>query len=113
MLNDRRPCVISAHDAGALLDVGTRRPGGVADTPAAQLFDPHTVETLTLPQPIAAQALDELLDSLPDDTVRAKGVAIAPDGTRLLIQQVGRRRRVTPLPQAEDQDATDLIVIRL
>jgi hypothetical protein len=45
--------------------------------------------------------------------VRAKGVAVTADGTRLLVQQVGRRRNVSALPQAEDQDATDLVVIRL
>ncbi|NDD35463.1 MAG: hypothetical protein EBZ26_04055 [Flavobacteriia bacterium] len=52
-----------------------------------------------------------LLDGLPDDTVRAKGIAEGPDGSRLLIQQVGRRRRIGPLPQAEDQEPTDLVVI--
>jgi len=103
----------SAQDAGALLDAGTRRPGGVAATPAAQLFDPHTVETRTLPTPVSPDELDALLDSLPPGTVRAKGVALSTDGNRLLVQQVGRRRRVTPLPQAEDQEPTDLIVIRL
>ncbi len=102
-----------AQDAGALLDVGTRRPGGVADTPLAQLFDPHTVETRPLPQPISREDLDALLDALPSDTVRAKGVAVGPDGARHLIQQVGRRRRISPLPQAEDQAPTDLVVIRL
>jgi len=103
----------TAHDAGALLEVGTRRPGGVADTPPAQLFDPHTVETHPLRQPISQEELHALLDKLPVDTVRAKGVAVAPDGTRLLVQQVGRRRNVSALPQAEDQEATDLVVIRL
>lgn len=103
----------TAHDAGALLDAGTRRPGGVADTHPAQLFDPHTVETHTLPQPLSEEELHALLDKLPVDTVRAKGIAVALDGTRLLVQQVGRRRRVSALPQAEDQEATDLVVIRL
>ncbi|MGZ0217869.1 MAG: GTP-binding protein, partial [Acidimicrobiales bacterium] len=77
------------------------------------LFDPHTVETHTLPQPLSEEELHALLDKLPLDTVRAKGIAVAPDGTRLLVQQVGRRRRVSALPQAEDQEATDLVVIRL
>ena len=45
--------------------------------------------------------------------VSAKGIAEGPDGSRLLIQQVGRRRRIGPLPQAEDQEPTDLVVIRV
>lgn len=44
-------------------------------------------------------------------TLRARGIAVEPDGTRLLAQVVGRRRSVTVLPDAESQPLTDLVVI--
>jgi len=43
--------------------------------------------------------------------LRARGIAVEPDGTRLLAQVVGRRRSVTVLPDAEYQPPTDLVVI--
>ena len=52
-----------------------------------------------------------MLDGLGADLLRAKGIAEHPDGSKSLIQIVGRRRAVTPLPHAEDQPATDLVVI--
>ncbi|MEO0495160.1 MAG: GTP-binding protein [Actinomycetota bacterium] len=96
----------------ALLDLGTRRDDATA-IPPPSLLDPHVTEVVALPRPTTSAALQALLDGLPDDVVRAKGIAEGPDGTRLLIQQVGRRRRVGPLPRAEDQDPTNLVVIRV
>ena len=80
-----RPCLISAL-------VATRRHG---DTTAVAAR-PHRTEIVPLPRPVTSTALHALLDDLPDDTVRAKGIAEGPDGSRLLIQQVGRRRRIGP-----------------
>ncbi|MEM9202408.1 MAG: GTP-binding protein [Actinomycetota bacterium] len=97
----------------ALLDLATRRGHDATATPPPSLLDPHTTELMPLPRPTTGAALMELLDELPDDVVRAKGIAEGPNGTRLLIQQVGRRRRVGPLPRAEDQPPTDLVVIRV
>ncbi len=96
-----------------LLDLGTRRERDATATPPPSLLDPHRTEIVPLPRPVTSTALHALLDGLPDDTVRAKGIAEGPDGSRLLIQQVGRRRRIGPLPQAEDQEPTDLVVIRV
>ncbi len=96
-----------------LLDTGTRRPGGVDDTPSPTLFDAHRTSVVTLPDPVDRHEIDRLLDALEPDVVRAKGVARTPDGQRLLIQVVGARRAVTPLPAAEDQPPTDLVVISL
>lgn len=106
--------VLAADDAvasAALLDLGTRRPGGVAATPDAELFDPHEVRTVPVPCPIREEAFVSMIDELPPSTLRAKGVARTPDGRRLLAQVVGRRRLVTELPAAEHQDPTDLVVI--
>ena len=99
--------------APTLLDLGTRRARDATATPPPSLLDPHTVELMPLPRPTTGAALMSILEKLPADVVRAKGIAEGPDDTRLLIQQVGRRRRVGPLPRAEDQDPTDLVVIRV
>ncbi len=107
------PAVVS-HSAGvgtALLRLGGRRPAGVADMPMATLFDAHVTETVALPSPATREGIERVLDRLGPGAVRAKGVARMADGTSLLIQVVGRRRSIAPLPEAEAQDATDLVVI--
>ena len=104
---------IGAAGVAAVLDAGTRRPGGVGVVPDAQLFDPHRVELRPLPRPVGVTELNQILDDLPESAVRAKAVAIGPDGQALLVQQVGRRRCIIPLPGAEHQAATDLVVITL
>ncbi|MEM8707301.1 MAG: CobW family GTP-binding protein [Actinomycetota bacterium] len=96
-----------------LLDLGTRRDHDATAIPPPSLLDPHVTEIVPLPRPTTGAALQALLADLPDDVVRAKGIAEGLDGERLLIQQVGRRRRVGPLPHAEDQEPTDLVVIRV
>ncbi len=108
-----RPLVSSSDPeaVAGLVDAGTRRPGGVTATPPPTLFDTHRATTVPLPDPITAADLDTILDGLDPGVVRAKGVARTPDGSRLLIQVVGRRREVTDLPEAEDQAPTDLVVI--
>lgn len=97
--------------AASLLRLGGRRPGGATDVPPSTLFDPHTTHVVALPDPIDRPGLERLLDGLPVTTVRAKGVAAGPDGQRLLVQVVGDRRSIEPLPPAEAQDPTDLVVI--
>lgn len=99
--------------ASTLLDLGTRRARDATAIPPPTLLDPHQTELYQLPRPTTSAALMELIEALPSDVVRAKGIAEGPDDSRLLIQVVGRRRRVMPLPRAEDQDPTDLVVIRL
>jgi G3E family GTPase len=106
--------ILHADDAiatASFLDLGTRRPGGVAATPPPALFDAHDIDTQPIPQPIEQADFEALIESLPASTLRAKGIAVTPDGTRLLAQVVGRRRVVTKLPDAEDQPPTDLVVI--
>lgn len=113
-LAPRTPVVDSTDvDATAgLLSLGARHDGGFTSVPAPSLFDQHIVDTQPMPSPIDRADLDALVRDLPDDVLRAKGVAVTSDGTYLLVQVVGRRRTVTELPNAEWQGATDLVVIR-
>ncbi len=101
----------TATATASLLGTATRRPGGVASTPQATLFDVHVTTTVSVPTPVTTQQLDAILDELPPDVVRAKGVVRDPSGTALLVQVVGHRRSIEPLPGAEDQPPTDLVVI--
>ncbi len=97
--------------AAGLLDTGTRRERDVARTPPPTLFDAHRTWTLPFPDPTDADEIRELVASLPENTVRAKGVARTSDGSRLLVQVVGSRVAIEPLPAAEDQAPTELVVI--
>ncbi len=45
--------------------------------------------------------------------VRAKAIVDTPDEGLVVVQVVGRRREVEPLPPAEHRDPTDLVVITL
>ncbi len=96
--------------AAGLLDTGTRR-GPVTATAPPTLFDVHETTTVELPRPISEVDLRDRLEALPANVVRAKGVAEAPDGGRLLIQMVGRSIAIDPLPDAESEPPTDLVVI--
>lgn len=103
----------ATHDPAAVLHLGGRRPGGTTDLPTPTLFDPHQTETVPLPQPIGMADLNDLLDGLPSNTVRAKAVCLDENGQRQLVQVVGSRRSITALPEAEHEAPTDLVVIRL
>ena len=99
--------------AAGLLRLGGRRAGGVTDLPPPSLFDPHVTSTRPFPDLDTPTDVDGFLDDLPTDTVRAKGVARTAGGDKLLVQVVGRRREVMPLPAAEDQPPTDLVIIQV
>lgn len=101
-----------AMHVAALVGHGSRRPGGVADLPDGGLFDPHEVDLVRLENPITPEALAQIVDELPDDVLRAKAVANHGNGSYSLVQVVGRRRSISPLSEAEHQDATELVVIR-
>lgn len=106
--------ILSSDDAVAtasFVGLATRRAGGVADVGAPNLFDAHEVATVAVPRPVVRAEFEAMIDALDESTLRAKGIAVTPDGTRLLAQVVGRRRSVTALPDAESQPPTDLVVI--
>lgn len=92
--------------------LGGRRPGGETAMPPQSLFDAHRVESMAFPDHLDGQSLESLVESLPAEVVRAKGIARVDD-TLLLVQVVGSRRTITELPQAERQEPTDLVVISL
>ncbi len=98
--------------AASLLRIGGRRTT-TASVPTPTLFDRHQTTTMPLPRPTDEAELTALLDALPVGVVRAKGIAEGRDGRRLVIQVVGRRRSITPLPPAEIEAPTDLVVISL
>jgi len=100
---------------GRFLALGGRRPDGVAATATPSLFDAHTVSTapfgpFTTPGEIDG-ALDHAISAVTGTVMRAKGiVATAHDGL-FLVQLVGRRREITPLPAAEFAAPTQLTII--
>ena len=106
---------------GRFLALGGRRPGGPADVPDPTLFDRHVVTTVAAPGGLTRAELEEWLDALcgaGDDggagpVVRVKGLAETVDEGLVLIQVVGRRRELTPVPEAERCPTTELAVISL
>ena len=58
-------------------------------------------------------ALEKLVVDLPENVVRAKGIVQVETGELLLVQVVGNRRSIEPLPMAESSDPTDLVVITI
>ncbi len=103
--------------AAALLNLGGRRGAESAELPAPTLFDRHVTERVTIPADTDRVALKKLIDELPSDVVRAKGMCVDQDGGAWLAQVVGRRRAVSELPVAEaPADGAgfgELVVIRL
>ncbi len=100
----------SAHSIAGLVGLGTRRP--VLDVGVgASLFDQHTVSQVPIVGAIRRSELDELLDGLPENVVRAKGIVQIETGELMIVQMVGKRRSIEPLPMAELTEPTDLVVI--
>lgn len=96
-----------------LLQIGGRRPGAEVAIPEATLFDRHVVGRIELPNPITKAEIDVLLDALPADVMRAKGIAAGANGERWAIQVVGRRRQVAQLAEVEVEPPTELVTISL
>lgn len=110
---------------GRFLALGGRRPDGVAATATPSLFDAHAVTTVPF-GPLESfedihDALDAALDAVagaeagarPATVVRAKGIVATADRGLQLVQVVGARREVTPLPMAELAAPTALTVITI
>jgi len=100
----------SAHSIAGLVGLGVRRPV-LQVGQGASLFDQFQTSIVPIDGAIRRTDLDALLDDLPDNTVRAKGIVQVETGELLLIQIVGNRRSVEPLPMAETTEPTDLVVI--
>ncbi len=100
----------SAHSIAGLVGLGVRRPV-LQVGQGASLFDQFQTSIVPIDGAIRRDDLDALLDDLPKNTVRAKGIVQVETGELLLIQIVGNRRSVEPLPMAETTEPTDLVVI--
>ena len=100
----------SAHSIAGLVGLGVRRPV-LQVGQGASLFDQFQTSIVPIDGAIRRTDLDALLDDLPDNTVRAKGIVQVETGELLLVQIVGNRRSVEPLPMAETTEPTDLVVI--
>jgi G3E family GTPase len=105
---------------GRFLALGGRRPGGFEDIAAATLFDAHETHTVAVPFGLSRADLDVWLDdalvdieSAAGQVVRAKAIVDTPDEGPVVVQVVGRRREIDPLPVAEHRPSTDLVVITL
>lgn len=102
----------SIHSLAGLVNLGARKP--VADMGAgASLFDQHQTSVINIPGTITRLGLGQLLDDLPESTVRAKGIVQIETGELLIVQIIGNRRSVEPLPMAETTEPTDLVVVSL
>lgn len=111
-LNSEVPILLadSVHSIAGLVGLGARRPiAHLAQN--SSLFDQHQATVVPLDGTITRAELDTLLDELPANTVRAKGIVQVETGELLLVQIAGKRRVVEPLPMAETSDPTDLVVI--
>lgn len=105
---------------GRFLALGGRRPGGFGDLAAATLFDVHETHVCDVPFGLARLDLDAWLDdalagveAVAGQVVRAKAIVDTPDEGLVVVQVVGRRREIDPLPVAEHRAPTDLVVITL
>ncbi len=102
---------------GRLVALGTRRPGGAAAIHGPSMFDLHEVTSVVPPVGMTAAELRSwLVAMIRNETgrlVRAKGVVETSDHGLVLVQVVGPRIELEPLPLPELQDPTELVVIRL
>lgn len=102
---------------GRFLALGGRRPGGAAAVPAPTLFDAHETSLVPVPAGLDAGALAAWLDGsarrVDGTLVRAKGVVDTVDAGPVLVQMVGRRVEIEPVPDPEREPATDLVVVTI
>lgn len=97
--------------AAGFLNTGTRSPKGFTAGPVPSLFDGHKTTTMPIQNGTTFGELRAMIDGLGKDVLRAKGIVRTGDGQVHIVQVVGRRRTITPLPAAENQPTTDLVVI--
>lgn len=102
----------SAHSLAGIVGLGIRRP--VLEVGhGASLFDQHTTSRIPIEGTMLLADLEALVAALPENVVRAKGIVQVETGELMLVQVVGRRRSIEPLPMAETSAPTDLVVISI
>lgn len=102
---------------GRFLALGSRSPHGPTAPAQPSLFDAHQTRLVPIPAGLSRAGLAAWLEAemarATGTVVRAKGVAHTVDVGPVLIQVVGQRRQLSPLPGPERQPATDLVLITL
>lgn len=100
-----------------LLALGGRRPGGPTDLAPPTLFDAHDVAIVAVPPNLGEASLRDWIDGVLQrygtTVVRGKGIVSTSDAGLVLVQVVGPRCEITPVPAPERQTPTDLVVITL
>jgi G3E family GTPase len=108
---------VASGAVGRYLSLGGRRPEGPAAVPDPTLFDAHVVATVAAPLRVSSADLEAWLGALLGDrerqVVRIKGLVDTTDLGLVLVQVVGHRCEVTPVPEPERSAPTDLVVISL
>jgi G3E family GTPase len=108
---------VASGAVGRFLSLGGRRPGGPAAVPDPTLFDAHAITTVAAPNRVSSADLEAWLGVLcregAGQVVRIKGLVDTTDVGLVLVQVVGRRCEVTPVPEPERSAPTDLVVISL
>jgi G3E family GTPase len=100
----------SAHSIAGLVGLGARRPVlQIGD--GTSLFDQHTTSLVPIGGTMHRSALESLVANLPSEVVRAKGIVQIETGELMVVQVVGKRRSIEPLPMAESTEPTDLVVV--
>ncbi len=102
---------------GRFLALGGRRPDGPTAVGAPSLFDAHHTHLERVPEGLDAGGLAAWIDALRHRIdgvlVRAKGLVDTVDAGLVLVQVVGLRVEIEPVPAPERQPPTDLVVITL
>jgi G3E family GTPase len=102
---------------GRFLSLGGRQPSGSGAVGPSTLFDAHQTHLIPAPDTLSLAQLERWLDALTDRVpglvVRAKGILSTIDAGLVLVQIVGPRRDITPVPEPEREPPTDLVVITL
>lgn len=108
----------TALTTAGILELGAEHPDGIDVLSAPNLFDQYSIDAMAVPVGISRPDLDVLVEALPAEVIRAKGIVQADTGDRLLVQVVGKRRVITQLSTGgltEEQMPmpTDLVIISL
>ena len=102
----------STHATAGLVNLGARRPV-VELGEGTSLFDQYRTSLIPIPGAMTRSDLIDLVRDLPPTTIRAKGIVQIETGEFLLVQVVGNRSSIEPLPMAEATAPTDLVVIEV
>ncbi len=109
--------LVGPAEVGRFLALGGGRPGPGGRPPDSTLFDAHTVRLVSVPPVLTVYELTTWLHGIggrfEGQLVRAKGLIATTDGGLVQVQIVGNRVEVTPVPEPERQNPTDLVAIFL